>query len=165
MTETGVNTVPVDIVNNVTGENYSIQISLAYEGEFGFTAVLSINLGKENAGYTASLYYYNESTGELEFICKDQIAEDGTVSLAFTHASDYVIAIDGEQEEESGNATEPEQPDTPDKDSTESAGENPQAGQAWRPWWLIVVGALVAIVGIGVFLVVKKKQEDENSGQ
>ena len=163
--KTGVNTVPVDIVNNVTGENYSIQISLAYEGEFGFTAVLSINLGKENAGYTASLYYYNESTGELEFICKDQIAEDGTVSLAFTHASDYVIAIDGEQEEESGNATEPEQPDTPDKDSTESAGENPQAGQAWRPWWLIVVGALVAIVGIGVFLVVKKKQEDENSGQ
>ena len=111
------------------------------------------------------LYYYNESTGELEFICKDQIAEDGTVSLAFTHASDYVIAIDGEQEEESGNATEPEQPDTPDKDSTESAGENPQAGQAWRPWWLIVAGALVIIVGIGVFFGLKKKQEDENSGQ
>ena len=55
---------PVDIVNNVTGERYSIQLSLSYEGEFGFTAVLSIGLGKENAGYTASLYYYNESTGE-----------------------------------------------------------------------------------------------------
>ena len=31
--QTGVNTVPVDIVNNVTGERYSIQISLAYGGE------------------------------------------------------------------------------------------------------------------------------------
>ena len=155
--KTGVKTVPVDIINNVTGENYSIQISLAYEGEFGFTAVLSIELGKENAGYTASLYYYNESTGELEFICSDEVAEDGTVSLAFTHASDYVIAIDGEQEEESGNATEPEQPDTPDKDSTGQAEESPQA---WRPWWLIVVGALVVIMGIGVFFVVKKKEED-----
>ena len=51
--QTGVNTVPVDIVNNVTGERYSIQISLAHEGEFGFTAVLSIGLGRENAGYTA----------------------------------------------------------------------------------------------------------------
>ena len=161
--KTGVNTVPVDIVNNVTGENYSIQISLAYEGEFGFTAVLSIGLGKENAGYTASLYYYNESTGELEFICSDEVAEDGTVSLAFTHASDYVIAIDGEQEEESGNATEPEQPDTPDKDSTGLAEESQQAGLAWRPWWLIVVGALVIIMGVGVFFAVKKKEED--SGQ
>lgn len=158
--QTGVNTVPVDIVNNVTGERYSIQISLAHDGEFGFTAVLSIGLGRENAGYTASLYYYNESTGELEFICSDEVAEDGTVSLAFTHASDYVIAIDGDGEEESGNATEPEQPDTPDKDSTGEA-ENPQAGQAWRPWWLIVVGTLVIIMGVGVFFVVKKKQEDD----
>lgn len=89
------------------------------------------------------------------------VAEDGTVSLAFTHASDYVIALDGDGEEESGNAAEPEQPDTPDKDGTESAGENPQAGQAWRPWWFIVAGALVVIMGIGVFFVVKKKQEDD----
>ena len=162
--KTETNAIPVDIVNNVTGERYSIQISLAHEGEFGFTAVLSIGLGKENAGYTASLYYYNESTGELEFICSDEVAEDGTVSLAFTHASDYVIAIDGEQEEESGNATEPEQPDTPDKDSTGQAEESPQTGQAWRPWWIIVVGALVVIMGIGVFFVVKKGK-DGDSGQ
>ena len=158
--KTETNAIPVDIVNNVTGERYSIQISLAYEGEFGFKAVLSIGLGKENAGYTASLYHYNQSIGELEFICADTVAEDGTVSLAFTHASDYVIAIDGE--EESGNATEPEQPDTPDKDSTGEA-ESPKTGQAWRPWWFIVVGALVIVMGIGVFLAVRKKQETENS--
>lgn len=30
--KTGVNAIPVDIVNNVTGESCSIQISLAYEG-------------------------------------------------------------------------------------------------------------------------------------
>ena len=158
--KTETNAIPVDIVNNVTGERYSIQISLAHEGEFGFKAVLSIGLGKENAGYTASLYHYNQSIGELEFICADTVAEDGTVSLAFTHASDYVIAIDGE--EESGNATEPEQPDTPDKDSTAEA-ESPKTGQAWRPWWFIVVGALVIVMGIGVFLAVRKKQEAENS--
>lgn len=45
--------IPVEIVNNVTGECYSIQISLSHEGEFGFTAVLFINLGRENQGYAA----------------------------------------------------------------------------------------------------------------
>ena len=159
--KTETNAIPVDIVNNVTGERYSIQISLAHEGEFGFKAVLSIGLGKENAGYTASLYHYNQSIGELEFICADTVAEDGTVSLAFTHASDYVIAIDGE--EESGNATDPAQPDTQDKDGTGEA-ESPQTGQAWRPWWFIMVGALVIIVGIGVFFAVKKGK-DGDSGQ
>ena len=160
--QTGVNTVPVDIVNNVTGERYSIQISLAHEGEFGFTAVLSIGLGRENAGYTASLYYYNKSTGELEFICSDEVAEDGTVSLAFTHASDYVIAIDGDEEEESSSVTELAQPEDEAGDSAGKEEELPQTGQAWRPWWFIVVGALVIIMGVGVFFVVKKKKEDEN---
>ena len=154
--KTGVNTVPVDIVNNITGERYSIQISLVYDGEFGFTAVLSINLGKENKGYTASLYYYNESTGELEFICSDKVAEDGTVSLAFTHASVYVIAIDAE--EESGSTAEPAQSENQDEDGSGKA-ENPQAAQAWRPWWFIAAGALVIIMGVGVFFVVKKKKE------
>lgn len=155
--QTGVNTVPVDIVNNVTGERYSIQISLAHEGEFGFTAVLSIGLGRENAGYTASLYYYNKSTGELEFICSDEVAEDGTVSLAFTHASDYVIAIDGDEEEESSSVTETVQPEDEAGDSAGKEEELPQTGQAWRPWWFIVVGALVIIMG--VFYMAKRKKE------
>lgn len=158
--KTGVSAIPVDIINNVTGESYSIQISLAYEGEFGFTAVLSIGLGKENAGYTASLYYYNKNTGELEFICKDTVAQDGTVSLSFTHASDYVIAIDGD-EEESGDTTEPAQPETPDGDSDGAAEKSPQTGQAWRPLWFIVIGVLVVIMGTGVFFVMRRKKEDE----
>ena len=169
--KSGVKTVPVDIINNVTGESYSIQISLAHEGEFGFTAVLSIGLGKENAGYTASLYYYNESTGELEFICKDQIAEDGTVSLAFTHASDYVIAIDGEQEEGDG-AAEPVQPEGTDGEAGDgtaensSVPENPGTGQTGAVWWImIVILLLTAAIGAGVFVAVKKKGKDENGRQ
>ena len=160
--KTGVKAVPVDIVNNITGESYSIQLSLAYEGDFGFTAVLSIGLGKENAGYTASLYYYNESTGELEFICSDEVAQDGTVSLAFTHASDYVIAIDGKQEGGDG-AAESAQPDG--KDGTAGNGtamEKPsQEGQQWRLWWLIVAGVLVLAMGAGVFFIRKKKSDED----
>ncbi len=160
--KTGVSAVPADIVNNVAGEGCSIQLSLAYEGEFGFTAVLSINLGKENAGYTASLYYYNESTGELEFICADEAEEDGTASLAFTHASDYVIAI-AEDGEESGAATEPIQPEETDKEAENGTAETekPQSGQPWIPWWFAALVILVIAVGTGVFFAARKKRDDE----
>ena len=86
-------TLLVEVRNTVTGESYFINISLYYDGEFGFTAVLSINLKPENAGYIANLYYYNEQTDEMEFICSDEIAEDGTAELTFTHASEYTIVI------------------------------------------------------------------------
>ena len=156
--KTGVNTVPVDIVNNVTGESYSIQISLAYEGEFGFTAVLSIGLGRENAGYTASLYYYNESTGELEFICKDQIAEDGTVSLAFTHASDYVIAIDGDGEEGSSTieALKTDIGNTPTEVADTGVKDN-----MWNRVWRIVAGIVIIILSLGIYFIVKRKKGEE----
>ena len=38
--------------------------------------------------------YYNEQTGELEFISAGQIDPDGNVELVFTHASDYTIVVD-----------------------------------------------------------------------
>ncbi len=160
--QTDTEKIPVDIVNHVTGENYSIQISLAHEGEFGFTAVLSISLGKENAGLAASLYYYKESTGELEFICTDTIAEDGTVSLAFTHASDYVITVDAKQEEEnSENISASEITETPESENTGNNEELPQTRQPWKPWWFVVIGGLVVVIGIlCVVFVTKKKKED-----
>ena len=68
------NNIPVDVINNVTGERYSIQSSLAYDGEFGFTAVLSINMEAKNVGLYANLFYYNETTVELEFICADELS-------------------------------------------------------------------------------------------
>jgi LPXTG-motif cell wall-anchored protein len=83
-----------DVINNVTGEKYTLNLTLAHNGEFGFTAVMSIGLEEKNAGYYANLFYYNRSAGKLEFMCADQIAKDGTAKLAFTHASDYVIVID-----------------------------------------------------------------------
>ena len=55
----GTEEIPEDKVDSIAGEKYSIQISLAHEGEFGFTAVLSLDLGRENAGLYARLFYYN----------------------------------------------------------------------------------------------------------
>lgn len=155
------NTIPVDVINNVTGERYSIQISLAYDGEFGFTAVLSINMEAKNAGLYANLFYYNETTGELEFICADEIAEDGTADLTFTHASDYIIAIDEAPMDgsEADDSTEIGSEDS-SADSTEAgSGDVVTKEDAWNPLWIIIIGIIVIVAGLGVFFVVKKKEE------
>ena len=156
------NTIPVDVINNVTGERYSIQISLAYDGEFGFTAVLSINMEAKNAGLYANLFYYNETTGELEFICADEIAEDGTADLTFTHASDYTIVIDeapmdGSKADDSTETSGEES----SADSTETgSGDVVTKEDAWNPLWIIIIGIIVIVAGLGVFFVVKKKEQE-----
>ena len=164
--KTGGSAVPVEIVNNVTGEHYSIQLSLAYDGEFGFNAVLSVNLGKENAGYIASLYYYNQNAGELEFMCADEVTEDGTVSFAFTHASDYVIVIDRISEEpaseSAGNITEaPAEEEGNSGEAVVSPKEIGKAQKSSMPW-LILAGAAVVILGVAGILIWKRKKEEGN---
>lgn len=144
------NNIPVDVINNVTGERYSIQISLAYDGEFGFTAVLSINMEAKNVGLYANLFYYNETTGELEFICADEIAEDGTADLTFTHASDYTIVID--EAPMDGNGAD---------DSTGTGSNNvttESKEDSWNPLWIIIIGAIVIVAGLGIFFIIKKKK-------
>lgn len=92
-------TIPASVINTITGAVDTIQLSLAYDGEFGFTMTLSAPLGKTNAGYWANLYYYNEDSRELEFQAADKIASDGTASFPFSHASDYAIVIDTDSHE------------------------------------------------------------------
>ena len=94
------------------GKNISYrQLSLAYDGEFDFTATLTVNVGSEHKGKYGNLYYYNDKK-ELEFIDSAVIGANGNVSLEFTHASDYVIVI-GENMESTGANTGDQTPILP----------------------------------------------------
>jgi hypothetical protein len=153
---TGTTTIPVDVVNEVTGERYSIQISLAYNGEFGFTATLSINMDAKNAGYYANLYYYNKSTGKLEFMNAGKIDKNGNVELTFTHASDYTIVVSDKAMNETETPAETPTPETPSTTPTET--DSPKTGDT-SPillWVLILLGS-----GIGVTAVASKKRKRE----
>lgn len=92
--------IPVDLINALTGERTSMNVTLAYEGRFGFEAVLRINVGAANQGLVANLFYYNESTRELEFISAGEVDAEGFAYLRFTHASDYTIVLDEASMEE-----------------------------------------------------------------
>ena len=71
-------------------------MTLLFDGEFGFTAVLSLNLGRVNVGLYANLFYYNTKGEKMEFISSGRIDEDGFASIMINHASDYLIVLDEE---------------------------------------------------------------------
>lgn len=89
--------IPAEVINKVTKKQTPIQMSLEHDGEFGFTATLTMKLEPKNKGLYANLYYYNPKAPqgkELEFICADKIDESGNADLVFSHASDYTVVID-----------------------------------------------------------------------
>ncbi len=104
------NAIPSNIVASIAGDSPTTQLSLTHNGDFGFRAELSLNLGSEHSGSTGNLYYY-DSDGKLIFINAGQIGADGTTSLPFSHASDYVIVIEKKSSGTDNNNEDGEQPD------------------------------------------------------
>ena len=95
----GTSGISVDVINVITGELGSVQVSLSHDGPFGFVLTLTAPLGQENAGYWANLYHYDEGKETLSYETSGEIAEDGTVALRMTHASQYAIVIDEKSHE------------------------------------------------------------------
>ena len=87
--------IPVDVIDAVTSESSTtVQMTLAHDGEFGFTMTLSASLGKENAGLWANLYHYDENAKAMTFETAALIDDDGNAALPMRHASQYAIVID-----------------------------------------------------------------------
>ncbi len=119
--------IPVDVVNKITGEIYTMQISLAHNGKFGYTATLTINLEAKNAGYYAQLFHYEETAKDLKFVVEKIIDAEGNVALPFTHASDYTIVIDDEQYKETSNDNNNNDNNNNNNDSNNGSGSSTPA--------------------------------------
>lgn len=89
----GTSDIPKQKVTALADGNETIQLSLNYDGVFGFEGILRLSVGKDYSGKIANLYYYNETTGKFEYYQAVQVKEDGTVDFKFSHASDYVIVL------------------------------------------------------------------------
>lgn len=89
----GTSDIPKQKVTALADGNDTIQLSLNYDGVFGFEGILRLSVGKDYSGKIANLYYYNETTGKFEYYQAVQVKEDGTVDFKFSHASDYVIVL------------------------------------------------------------------------
>lgn len=148
--------IPVDVINNVTGEHSSLNLTLAYDGEFGFAATLTVNMESKNAGLYANLFYYNEQTGELEFISAGQIDPDGNVELVFTHASDYTIVVDAKIMSDNGQADNKSDETIPAPKTDDSTSK-----YAWNNTIIIIIGICIMLIVIGAIFYVRKKSGSE----
>ena len=148
--------IPVDVINNVTGERSSMNLTLAYDGEFGFTATLTVNMESKNAGLYANLFYYNEQTGELEFISAGQIDPDGNVELVFTHASDYTIVVDAKIMSDNGQADNKSDETIPAPKTDDSTSK-----YAWNNTIIIIIGICIILNVFGAVFYVRKKSGSE----
>ncbi len=148
--------IPVDVINNVTGERSSLNLTLAYDGEFGFTATLTVNMESKNAGLYANLFYYNEQTGELEFISAGQIDADGNVELVFTHASDYTIVVDAKIMSDNGQTDNKSDETIPAPKTDDSTSK-----YAWNNTIIIIIGICIILIVFGAVFYVRKKSGSE----
>ncbi|MBR3832849.1 MAG: leucine-rich repeat protein [Lachnospiraceae bacterium] len=162
------NNIPVDVINGVTGEKATIEVNLTYSGNFGFTAVLKANLGSDNAGYYANLYYYNPTTGKLEYMCADVIASNGEAELSFTHASDYLIVIDDEDlgkapdddaDDDDGDDNDDDDDNTTE-DKDDGKDEVPDTGDDGTLYlWVLMLCALIGMAGVTYYEKLLGKKE------
>ena len=148
--------IPVDVINNVTGERSSMNLTLAYDGEFGFTATLTVNMESKNAGLYANLFYYNEQTGELEFISAGQIDPDGNAELVFTHASDYTIVVDTRIMSDNGQADNKSDETIPASKTDDSTSK-----YTWNNTIISIIGICIMLIVIGAVFYVRKKSGSE----
>ena len=92
--ELGGDTIPVDVVDLVTGERGSVQVELSHDGPFGFALTLVAPLGEDRAGMFANLYCYDGGAGALSFEAAGVVDGDGSARVRLDHASSWLIALD-----------------------------------------------------------------------
>lgn len=179
----GSTNVPQELQRDVADDSWSTQLHLAHEGVFGLTALLSVNVGTENAGKNATLFYYDEAAGKLKYMGMNFVEDDGAAIFSFEHASDYVIVLDGIA---INNGTQNGQetvwlntPGTADGDNseldTETVEENtedteteagatgtekddtPPTGQSLNPKYILCLGVML----MGIYMILTSKKEEK----
>ncbi len=103
--KTNSDTIPVSVINAITGEITTMQFELSHSGPFGTILHLTLNVGRENSGYWANLYHLNGK--ELVFQYASRIDRTGKASWPFDHASSYAVVIDEESHDPDGDKTNP----------------------------------------------------------
>ncbi len=88
--------IPDKIVKRLKTDDY-MTMSIAYDGAFGFDALLTVETGEEHAGKYANLYYYNEDRDRLELVDSVKVDMTGRAAFNMKHASDYVISFSDKQ--------------------------------------------------------------------
>lgn len=157
--ELNVEVLPAEELKALAGDNKTLQFSLSYDGEFGFTAELNIAVGSENDGKYGNTFYVHD--GIKKYVGSGKV-KDGMYKAAFSHASDYVIVFTDEVMDKA-----PEVPaETITQESTAAAEsqstETPaETGSSNSPLTIIlIILAVLVIGGVVIAIIVPRRKKD-----
>ncbi len=139
--------IPSKTLQALAGDNPIRQLSLAHEGDFGFKASLTVNVGSKHSGQFGNLYYH-DSDGKMVFINAGKINPDGNVSLEFSHASDYVIVMSDKEMSQSDVPAEISP--TQKKEQVVSPKKSAKTGDETNIVYWMVLG-MIALGVCGIF--------------
>lgn len=149
-TDMGVNKnsrkIPAEVINSIDGKKYAVQLSLDNKNNFGFTAVMAIDLDTKYNGLYANLFYYDTKAKELVFADCDLI-EEGKADIKFMLGSNYAVIIS-------------EEPLGEYEDVSSAAGILQRMEQSVMETVAYPLCILVIIIGGIAIIAVKKKNSD-----
>ncbi len=146
--------IPQNLIDGIAKSKDYKFLSLKHNGKFGFKAVLTLQLGEENAGKTVTIYYYDKANAKMAEPVSYIAEAGGIVKYAFTHASDYVITIE-ETSEEPSNPQNPSIPETPNTPEEKPSGDKTSPDTGYYNVILYLAGLLSAISVISIVFVKK----------
>lgn len=133
-----------NIVDQLADGRPTKQISLVYDGEFGFTAELRIYVGTEYEEQYGNLFWCQNGK-YFTYIDSGKIDETGYASFTMNHASDYVIVIDEKPMSEK---------DIPE--ALRPAGGSVKTGDTTNMWlWSSV--AVLSLAGMAAAVRIKRR--------
>ncbi len=155
---TNTKNIPSSLVNEIADVYPHMNLTLEHDGEFGFTAIMGLNVGKENRGMHANLYYYNEEENGLDFIASSDVDGKGLATFDFTHASDYTVIIRGDNlTEKSAAAIADRNTSGGDTGDTDTAAPTTVPKRSNRLWLILISIISILLCGVILFMPDKKR--------
>ncbi len=156
--KTNTKNIPSSLINEIADVYPHVNLTLDHDGDFGFTAIMSLNVGESNKNLHANLYYYNEGDSSLEFMSSSEVDEKGYTSFDFTHASDYTVIMRGDAlTEKSAAALAARNTSGGGTDDSGSAGVSNVPRRNNRLWLLIISIVSILLCGLILFMPEKRK--------
>lgn len=155
------NAVAPSVINSIANGDPTRQLSLTHNGDFGFKGKLTVNVGNQYAGQFGNLYYY-DSNNKLIFQNAGLINSDGSVTLDFSHASDYVVVMSEEAHEPKEETEEvvEEEVTVEEEAEVETVEEETAEKEAGLPIVPIII-IVVAIILVVAFVATRKRNDEE----
>ena len=76
------------------------QIPMVSTKDFGMTVNMHFNLGEDNVGKWANLYFYDEVNGKLSYLGSFRINEDGQAMFGITRGADFLLTVTNDKPRE-----------------------------------------------------------------